>query len=342
VNQSKRRLSRPVWGRSVPSVAIPLLFAILLLPGAALAQPRSISPAGSGQGAALHEGVLISPRSGLAYVMRPGGGIEAVSLANGAVRWRTDRASKPLALAGDRLVAQAEGRANTLQLVVLDARNGATRDSVRIPLPSGVSASVVDTAAGSFRVQAEGAGSDLVVRWEATGTEVLQGILPAEDEVRLPAVTAGEAVLDAASLRVKGEPAVRSVRSATISRASLEELAAPAVQGTEGRQMLSVDGRHVLVTETAEGGVSTLYRHRWTIYERASGARLGSVPALVSVAPFLVVGKTLYHTAPAHAVRREKSLEERPFSLRAMDLKTGAEAWTKAVRETDFRGPFPP
>src|SRR5215203_3122330 len=103
MNQSKRWPSRPSWGRSVPTIALLPLLAILLLPGAALGQ----SP---GHGVALQEGVVIAPRLGLAYVMHPGGGIDAVDLASGALRWRSDRAAKPLALSGDRLIAQAESR----------------------------------------------------------------------------------------------------------------------------------------------------------------------------------------------------------------------------------------
>jgi len=300
----------------------------------------------------LLEGVVIAPRLGTAYLMRPGGGINAVDLASGAVRWRSDSAAKPLALAGDRLIAQADSRgANALELVALDARSGAARDSVRISLPEGIAATVVDTAASSFRVQADTSGTQLVVRWESTVNAPAQGYLPADDEGQAPTggptVVAGSAVLDlaSASLRVKDEPAVRLASSATLSRAALEELQAPAVAGASGRQLLSADGRHVLVTEPMKGAGSTLYRHQWTVYERASGARLGSVPALVSAAPFLVVGKTLYHVAPAHAVvreGRERGFAEHPAALRAVNLATGAEVWTKAVGETSFRGPFPP
>lgn len=288
---------------------------------------------------------MIAPQHGFAYLMRPGGGIDAVSLSSGAVRWRSDSASKPLALAGDRLIAQAESRgANALHLVALDARSGASRGTVSVSLPAGIVATVVDTPAGSFRVQADGAGAEMVVRWEATGTGAAQGYLPAEHEGQAPTVVAGEAVIDLTTptLRVKAEPDVRSTRSATLARAALEELSAPVVKGTGGRQLLSADRRHVLVTEPVKGTGFTLYQHRWTVYERASGARLGSVPALVSAAPFLVVGKTLYHTASAHAVLQKGKLVESPFSLRAVHLATGAEAWTKAVGETDFRGPFPP
>lgn len=298
-------------------------------------------PAISDHITALHEGVVIAPRYGFAYLMRPGGGIDAVDLASGAVRWRSDSAAKPLALAGDRLIAQKQSQGNALDLVSLDARSGAARDSVRIPLPEGIAATVVDTPSGFFRVQAAGAGSELVVRWEATDTGAAQGYLPAESEGLAPTTVTGAAVLDLASpsLKVKSEPAVRIAQSGTVVRASLEELRTPVVAG-EGRQLLSADGRHVLVTEPMDVA-DKLYRHRWTVYERG-GARLGSVPALVSAAPFLVVGTTLYHTAPSHALVQEGRLVERPFSLRAVNLATGAEAWTKAAGETDFRGPFPP
>ncbi len=288
---------------------------------------------------------MIAPEYGLAYLMRPRGGIDAVDLASGAVRWRSDSAAKPLVLAGDRLIAQAESRGgNALELVVLDARSGAARDSVRISLPAGIAARVVDTPAGSFRVQAGVTGSELVVSWEATETVAAQGYLPADNEGQAPTVAAGAAVIDLASpkLRVKAEPEVRFARSATLARAVLEELRTPVVTGTEGRQLLSADGRHVLVTEPMGSAELTLYRHRWTVYERESGARLGSVPALVSATPFLVVGTTLYHMAPAHAVRQEGKVIEHQLALLAVNLTTGAEAWSKTVLETSFRGPFPP
>jgi hypothetical protein len=357
VNQSKQWPSRPSWGWSIPSVVLPPLLAILLLPGAALGQLQSVRPVPD-QGAVLREGVVIAPGHGVAYLMRPGGGIAAVDLASGTVRWRSDSAAKPLTLAGDRLIAQAESRgANALDLVVLDTRSGAARGSVRIPLPAGVVATVADTPAGSFRVQADSAASKLVVHWEATGITAAgpaQGYLPAESEGQAPAdkagralaprVVSGEAVVDLAapSPRLKTAQAAPSEGSGAPTRAALEELRAPVVAGTAGRQLLSADGRHVLVTEPMDAPDFTLYRHRWTVYERSSGDRLGSVPAMVSATPFLVVGTTLYHAEPAHAVRREGRFVEQATALRAVNLETGAETWKAAVRETSFRGPFPP
>ena len=54
------------------------------MPGAALAQ-KSMRPATPENSAALLEGVVISPRQGVAYVMRSGG-IDAVNLATGKLR----------------------------------------------------------------------------------------------------------------------------------------------------------------------------------------------------------------------------------------------------------------
>lgn len=347
MNQSKRWPSRPSWGRCLPSILLPPLLAVLLLPSAALGQRAAVA-----DGVALLEGVVIAPRQGVAYVMRPGGGIDAVNLSSGAVRWRSKSAAKPLALAGDRLVAQADSRgANSLNLVLLDTRSGAARDSVRIPLPAGIAATVVDTPSASFRVRADAAASKVVVSWEATKSAgPLQGYLPAEDEgsepaskAMAPTVVSGEAVVDlAAAPRVKAVQEAGPARSGVLARAALAELQTPLVASVDGRQLLSADERHVLVTEPVDGTDFTLYRHRWTVYERESGARLGSVPAMVSAMPFVVVGTTLYHMAPAHGVRQQGRLVEQPAVLRAVNLKTGAESWKTSVLETSFRGPFPP
>ena len=348
MNQSKRWPDRPTWGRYIVSLVLPSLFVISLIPSSAQGQTRSVKSAVPENSAALLEGVVISPRQGVAYVMRSGG-IDAVNLATGKVRWRSDKAAKPLALVGDRLIAQANGRGGKgLDLIALDALSGAARDSVRIPLPAGVVASVVDTPASSFRVRTESIASELMVSWEATGVgAAAQGYFPSEEEGQAPGsnmqTMTGAAVLDLASksLAIKAEPSVRLEQSASLGRSAMEELSSPAVSGIEGRQLLSADGRHVLVTETVESA-DPLYRHRWTMYERSSGARLGSVPSLVSATPFVVIGTTLYHTVPAHSIRKDGKLVEHPTSLRAVNLKTGVVAWNMSVLETSFRGPFPP
>jgi hypothetical protein len=274
-----------------------------------------------------------------------------VSLDSGAVRWRTKSAAKPLALAGDRLVAQAESRGNTLKIVVLDARSGAAHDTVRISLPDGVAGTVVDTPRTFFRVRADSADSKVTVYWEGTKSadaEPLQGYLPAEEalepKARTPKVLTGQAVLDlaASSPSVKSLQAEPGERPATVARAALEQARTPVAAAPIERQFLSADGRHVLVTEPVNTAEFTLERHRWTVYERESGLRLGSVPAIASAMPFLVVGTNLYAMAPAHAIRQGSKFVEQRAALRAVNLQTGTEMWKSAVLETDFSGPLPP
>ena len=83
-------------------------------------------------------------------------------------------------------------------------------------------------------------------------------------------------------------------------------------------------------------------QHRWNVFDRASGAKLGSFRSVVSAAPFVVVGRTLYYTSPPHQMRRGDKMLRRGTMLRAVDLGAGTEAWTKAVRDPAFHGPFPP
>jgi len=338
VNQSKRWPLRPWSGRGGLSISF-LLVPVLLLGVSA------VPAAAAERGAVLRDGVVIAPAHGLAYVMRPGGGIDAVDLSSGGVRWHSDAAAKPLILAGDRLVAQAESAAGALDVVALDAQRGARGASARVPLPAGVAASVVDTAQRSFRVYAGNAGPQLLVQWESSAfatVDAPQGYLPAEGSGQTPTL-GGSALLtvDDSLMEVKAAPSASA--GAAVSRPELQELSAPLARAVAGRQFLSADGRHVLVAQMVDrGDPSNVYSRRWTIYDRESGARLGSVPALAAAAPFVVRGATLYHVEPAFATRRDGRMVRHPASLRAVDLRSGNELWKVTIRESDFRGPFPP
>ena len=335
MNDSRRWPLRPGPGRRVLSLTPVLALALAV---SALAVPAE-------QGAALRDGVLVAPARGLAYVMRPGGGIDAVDLASGAVRWHSDAASKPLVLAGNRLVAQAESAAGTLDVVALDAQGGARGASTRVPLPAGVAASVVDTAQRSFRVYAGGAGPQLVVQWESSAVAAVdapQGYLAAEETGQAPSI-GGSALVTVDGSLVEGKATPSAAATAAVNRPELQELSAPLAKAVSGRQFLSADGRHVLVAQMVDrGDPSNVYSRRWTIYDRESGARLGSVPALAAAAPFVVRGATLYHVEPAFATRRDGRLVNHPASLRAVDLRSGNELWKVTIRDSDFHGPFPP
>src|SRR5229473_1044909 len=56
-----------------------------------------------------------------AYVANAAGGIDAIDLAKGELLWDTKEATKPLALLGDKLLAQTpvKDKANQLRIIVL-------------------------------------------------------------------------------------------------------------------------------------------------------------------------------------------------------------------------------
>ena len=229
---------------------------------------------------------------------------------------------------------------------MLDARSGAARDSVRIPLPAGIAATVTDTPGASFRVRADSAGaSKLVVHWEATkscGRGAVAGLSSCRErravrKALAPKIVSGQAEVDLAapSLKMKTPQAASSEESAAVARAALQELRTPAVAAA-GRQLLSADGRHVLVTEPMGAAEPTLYRHRWTVYERESGARLGSVSSLVVRGAVPGRRHGSLPPGPAHGIVQKGRFVESPAALRAVNLQTGAEMWKSAVLETSF------
>ena len=337
MNRTRWRPRRPSWAGSVRSRFLYAVLAALLLPSVSFAAP--------GGDALVVADALVAPDLGLVFVMRPGGGIQALDLASGAMRWRSAEGTRPLALMGNRLVAQADpGGAGTLALVSLDARSGATRASNRVPIDEAVTASPVDDARASFRAWADASGSRLTVHWEhssLSGTGVPQGYLPAAEEGQAPSLGGGQAsfTTDATGLRLEGVDSMRAMTDGSTGPGMVEA----SVAGIRGdRQFLSADGRHVLVTERTASAEFRIDQHRWTIYDRESGAKLGSLRSVVSATPFVVVGRTLYYTSPPWADRRGDKMVRRGAMMHAVDLASGTDVWAKTVRDSAFRGPFPP
>ncbi len=285
----------------------------------------------------LHDGVVIDAGRSLAYVMQPAGGIDAVDLARGTTVWHSAAGERPLALANGVLVAQAAPGANgELRIVALDpARNGARGAEAELALPAGVRADVVETPRQTFRVKASPSAQGVVVTWSAQPVGNLPGRgAPANpDKALLPAeARQGNVLFDphAGSLLALGAAAARqlaagsSVRAATLSAPTAAE-----------RRFASADGRHVLASRRTSGA------YTWTISDAATGAVLGTVSSPVAMAPFVVSGGELIHVAQPGSHRQGKEWMARSLRLRAVDLATGNEAWSRDLRDPAYRGPVP-
>ncbi len=333
------------------------LVAGLLAPGvAAMAQTtQTVQPRNPRAVPALHDGVVVDAAAGVAYVMSREGGIDALDLTSGNVLWKNRDAAKPLALADGTLVAQARpDRNGALALVMLDARKGNAKGRADVQIPENLRANVVDGISQNFQVKAFATTENSVaVTWEAENV-IRQGFLPTVPEVpRVEGEAAKRAVAEAREaaesmrkpLRGAARLDLKAGRATAISYEEAER-ARPVIAGAAfekaggARRFTSLDGRHVLRSEpNPEGGLWSAYR--WTV-TTASGARVGTIDAPVSMAPFAVHGSKIFYVAQPSARKVEGKIVETPLRLVAFDLRTGAELWTKAFVDSAYRGPFPP
>ena len=328
----------------------------------------------------LSPGVVVDPNRGEAYVMSPEGGIVALDLAQGAPKWRSAQASKPLTLAGELLVgqAEAEGPTNALKIVTLHtARQGAPVTESMVDLPPGVLPTIEQSASRSFTASAEPVGSDATVTWEFIERplrgvppgplEVLPGeappgvsaATPSEPGLRMtpsavPIEPASEATITRGAARLNLEsgettptiPPRREVAPAAAMRSQAFGIAAAdlapgtGLPGVPEPQFVSADGRHVMSSERVDG--SPAEKYRWTIFERATGQRIGEFRTYVRYAPFFVTDGRVVFQAPPFKQQEGSSVVEEPLQLRAADLNTGRTLWRQPVRDTTDREPPPP
>lgn len=83
--------------------------------------------------------------------------------------------------------------------------------------------------------------------------------------------------------------------------------------------------------------------YTWSAYSLASGAAAGEVRSSVARAPTATLdGGLLITVRPPSGRRIGSDWSEQPRRLVALDAGTGAEAWSRPLRDLSFRGPFPP
>jgi hypothetical protein len=324
-----------------------LLAAGLLAPASAFAAP---SPA-------LQDGVLIDAGRGVAYVMSPKGGIDALDLTTGNVRWSTVAAVKPLLLLDGALLAQAApGKGGQLAVVALDPARGTAQQTVAVPLPSGVRAQIFDGPSTRFRAVARMAeGGAVTVAWSASdGPPVIQGILPPENDGRQApgsGATAATTTTAAVKAAASGSPVQRGAVRLDLAAGRVQELSseaaaeagsasAPAGKAADlHRALSSLDGGFVLTSERLTEGPGR--RFRWTVAD-AGGTVVGTFEAPVARAPFVVAGSHLLYVSQPGARRVGDKMVSEPLRLQAVDLRSGAVVWSTALVDTTFRGPFAP
>lgn len=310
-------------------------------------------------GAILREGIVADPARGLVYVMRPGGGISALDLTTGSVRWTTMQGDVPLAMSGTTLLAEESPRTSggLLAVASLDVVAGGRRVArATTALGEGVRVGVGESLDGTFSlVPARVAGGDVVLHWRFVPAP-LKG-MEEDDSVARPVRPFGGALqLTPRTTRLRAVGAVRtptSVRAAGVRDVALAPpprprwllsgdqrltSAAAAARSAQGTQYESADGRHVLVSQRVADD-RTWDNYRWSVFERATGQALGEFQAHIPFSPFVVHnGVVVFETTPF--VRAGQAPE--PAKVRGISLASGREVWSVEVRELVYRGVLPP
>jgi hypothetical protein len=314
----------------------------LFLPTAARAQRDTTA------GVALRPGLVIHPGQGVAYVMAAAGGIAAVDLTSGATRWTSSEGGRPLALVGSVLLAQVDPKSagNHLELVGLNTRErGARTVRSTVTLAPGVRVSLGETLQGDFSLDARPVGGDVLLNWSFVPVP-RQGMpdpVDTLDVLRLKGRTGRPARVRGALRMNLATGQTKRVDTATVPEPPTKRWILPpgeklVAAGAATTQYESADGRHIVASERLDDD-RVWAKYRWTVYERGSGRRLGEFRTHLSFTPFVVRDSLLVYETTPYAVGSE---EGQPAKLRAINLTTGQEAWSVAVRETVYRGPFPP
>jgi hypothetical protein len=238
-----------------------------------------------------------------------------------------------------------------LKVVALNRGSGKEEVTGSMDLPAGVKPAVQGTVSGDFVAAVRAADGDAVVSWQfferpkrglPPGTQDTLPPTPGEPPPAAPVARSARQGTFRMNLATGETAAVEGVSVAVPRGPSAEAVpAANRLRDVSGPQILSADGRHIL-TSTRTGDDRVWEKYTLAVHERGTGKRLGEFKSHVAVVPFFVTdSQVVYETAP-YTRRTDAGLAEEPAKLRAVDLQTGKELWSRPVRETAYRGPVPP
>ena len=308
----------------------PVMVLAVCVTGAAAAVGQF--PQAPSDGVRLCSGAIVDRDRAQIYMMRPGGGIDAIRL-SGEIAWATDEASKPLQLAGGVLLAQQESLTadGDLGLQRLDA-NAGTRlgQPASVGLPAGVWAFIDDGPGKSLATDASLSPGGIVVTWQAIARPLGALLTP-------PSTVSGAAMVNPST----GDVSVVDQITELPPAVPVDVPEGQGIAGVPGTQYFSADGGHVLVSERVTDE-SVWEKFQWSIYSLETGERLADVFHHLPRAAFIVVGSTFVYESRPFGRRLGEDWLEAPLELRAIDLTSGAELWKRPLRDTTYRGLLPP
>jgi len=320
---------------------------------------------------------VVDPERPLAYLMAPEARIDEVDLSSGQILAASTRGARPLLLYDAILLAHAEPHEQStgLSLVGLNAKDLTVSFEVDIPLLAGVHPLIDDRLGGSFHVSARLDAGEVVIQWRSverriTGAPTNEPAHIAAGWARVEPNTGHLTSSGTGEVPVREDDLPASVRELVHSGAPAnkpcrvddlittiqyrEEGGATAVLLRRWNQEtgaglpdvrlfggdltfrgFSADCRYLLASRAMDGWL-------WSMYSMTTGDKVAEIHMPAPAAQFFIRNDSLYYLVPATVVRAGGQLKiDQPRRLSAIDLKTGAELWSRPIRETAYLGPYP-
>ncbi len=289
----------------------------------------------------LRAGVILDKTSQSVITMLPGGGVAAFDLQTGETRWSSAHADKPLKVQSGQVLSQKEvHQKGLLTLVYQSVTDGAIHKSIDLDLPRKVMANVINGAGPYFEISPTHTHPENQLHWIFRGKKI-SGVAPRKEHffsnkesARRPKYLIKSGLID---LDFNNHKATNGHIS-TAHKAKQSRIEQTVLNDVTGRQFLSQDGKHVLVSRRIDSNKAIQYQ--WQIH-KLSGEMLGLLIADNSYAPFVVEGELLlFMTAAKGSLVDNKLIKTTPF-LTAVDLQTNQVLWENAVRSIKYFGQLP-
>jgi hypothetical protein len=311
----------------------------LLLGAFAVQTAAQDSGAGVIEGAfKLREGVVVDPKRKLMFLMSPKQAIDAVALDSGRVVWSSDAASKPLIVGNDQLVGQVEPTgAPVLELALLDPESGKEEATAKVDLPKEVKVYVGMGPVGIFRSDGYVAGAqEVIVGWKFVRLSH-RGAGPRPTDLGPPVQGAVSVTLPEGKVQQVDAATVekRGLRNSSSSVANRLDSPTPFAEG------VSSDGRYLVRGRRVKDEKEAYYL--WQVIDRNTEKTVAEFhnPSAIFAPFFIREGVLYYETKPSIGQRATDDVVL-PLHIRAVELSTGKEIWTRPFRDTSQRGPLPP
>lgn len=310
----------------------------MIMRAAALTVALAIPVTGANaQSVELRPGVILDAASDRVYVMRSADSIECIELKNGKSIWLKSEIGKPVAVAGDALIAQIPPAKDDwfLTLMVLNGRTGEMLDTDAIALPPGINAQVLPDAGMSFTTAAYVLGEDAIIRWSQQTREV-RGQWTRDDRGKELAFDSGLVRFDVGTRKLE---LLEQGRAPGAALKFFDPAETPV--GLEPGTRLSIDGRHTLRSKRIAGDGEWL-KYEWSIEENATGKQIGAIKSHLSQSSFLVQDRLILFDVGEYTRRIDGEMIHNPLRVHAANLNSGEIVWMREVQDTEFRAPYPP